>query len=123
VLGKKTPVGMLDPVVHVELAYEFFNELPSVFALEPAKKSALPFSAFVPGESGVFVYDGPLDRMVKQISQFVPEVFETFQADDPLRFYNFDRQVNEPDHRPQTHGSVLVRAQIWFFKGEKVEKT
>ena len=37
VLGKKTPVGMLNPVLHVELALEFFNELPSVFALEPAK--------------------------------------------------------------------------------------
>jgi hypothetical protein len=98
VLGKKTPVGMLDPVVHVELAYEFFNELPSVFALEPAKKSALPFSSFVPWESGVFVYDGPIDGTIKQISEFVPEVFQTFQTDDRLGFYNFDRQVNEPDH-------------------------
>ena len=75
---------MLNPVLHVELAFEFFNELPPVFALEPAKKSALPFSSFVPWESGVFVYDGPLDREIKQISELVPEVLQAIQTDGRL---------------------------------------
>jgi hypothetical protein len=98
VSGKKAPVGMLSPVLHVELVFESFNELLPVFALEPAKKSALPFSSFAQRESGVFVYDGPFDGTIEQISEFVPEVFQTFQTDDRLAFYNFNRQVNEPDH-------------------------
>ena len=103
--GKKAPVGMLNPVLHVELVFEFLNELLPVFALEPAKKSALPFSSFVPRGIGGFVYDGPLDGTVKQISEFIPEVSKPFRQTMGSDFTISIRQVNEPYHSTENASS------------------
>ena len=122
-LSQKTPVGMFNPVFQVELAFEFFNKLLSVFALEPAEKSSLPLSAFKHRHSGFLIYDGPVDRTIQQISEFISEKLEALQAYGLLIHYNFNRQVNKPDHRPEAHCPVLVRAQVRLLPAEKMEKT
>ena len=122
-VGQKAPVGMLNPVFQVELAFEFVNKLLSVFALEPAKKGALPLSAFKPRHSGFLIYDGPVDRTIQQVFEFIPEKFEALQAYSLLVYYNFNRQVNKPDHGPEAHCPVLVRAQMGLLPAEKMEKT
>ena len=122
-VGQKAPVGMLNPVFEVELAFEFVDKLLSVFALEPAKKCVLPLSAFKPRHSGFFINDGSVDRTIQQVSEFISEKFEALQAYDRLIHYNFNRQVNKPDHRPEAHCPVLVRAQARLLSAEKMEKT
>ena len=96
--GQKAPVGMLNPVFQVELAFEFLNKLSSVFALEPAKKSILPLSAFKPRHSGFFIDDGPIERMIQQVPEFIVEKFNALQAGGRLIYYNFNCQVYKPDH-------------------------